>query len=342
MGSANSSVGDWRKQLRTNERRTKMVIAMFVAIYLAIGILVDTVICSHHYQVSVNYALYGLLHLQVFPLATVSMGIIAAISLLVTYTMHDTLMLLGTDFKEVTANSNIPEEKQLFNIIDELKVAAGLRYRPKIYIIDADYMNAFASGYSEKSAMVAITRGLMTKLDRSELQAVMAHELSHIRHHDIKLTLTASVLSNLILIVIDILFRVFIYSSSGRNSDRKGTNILFIVILVLRFVLPIVTVLLSLYLSRSREYMADAGSVELLRDNQPLGRALLKITNDYEANAVYYQDEYKNTAHEDVRRAAYIFDPAVFGLKSIKSIASMFSTHPDIRDRLRAIGYKVS
>ena len=74
-----------------------------------------------------------------------------------------------------------------------MKVAAGLTYLPKVYIIEADYMNAFASGYSEKSAMLAITRGLLTKLDRDELTAVMAHEISHIRHMDIKLTLMASV-----------------------------------------------------------------------------------------------------------------------------------------------------
>ena len=122
-------------------------------------------------------------------------------------------MLLGTDYHEITPTTarNL-SDKQLYNIVEELKIAAGLQYMPKIYLIEADYMNAFASGYSEKSAMVAITRGLMAKLDRSELQAVMAHELSHIRHLDIKLTLMASVLANLMVMVLDIFFYHAIFS----------------------------------------------------------------------------------------------------------------------------------
>lgn len=87
-----------------------------------------------------------------------------------------------------------------------MKVAAGMRFMPKVYIIEANYMNAFASGFSDQSAMVAITRGLMNKLNRQELQAVMAHELSHIRHQDMKLTMMVAILSNLMLMVVDALF----------------------------------------------------------------------------------------------------------------------------------------
>jgi heat shock protein HtpX len=122
---------------------------------------------------------------------------IAGISLLVTYSMYDKLMLSGTQYHEITAKTaQNTAEQQLYNVVEEMKIAAGLRYMPRVFIIDANYMNAFASGYSEKSAMVAITRGLMEKLTRDEMQAVMAHELSHIRHMDIKLTLTASVLAS--------------------------------------------------------------------------------------------------------------------------------------------------
>ena len=197
-------------------------------------------------------------------------------------------------------------------------------------------MNAFASGYSEKSAFVAITRGLIEKLDRSELQAVMAHELSHIRHGDIKLTLMASVLSNILLIAVDLLFYNMIFS-----RDRKADDRLVFAIIILRYLLPITTVLLTLYLSRTREYMADAGSVELLRDNVPLARALLKIHQDTLANSESYGQEYSQTAHEDVRRAAYIYDPIQSGIEPVKSLANLFSTHPDIQQRLAALGVKV-
>lgn len=245
-------------------------------------------------------------------------------------------MLLGTEYREITPESaqNI-KEKQLYNAVEEMKIAAGLHYMPRVFVIEADYMNAFASGYSEKSAMIAITQGLLEKLNRSELQAVIAHELSHIRHLDIKLTLMASVLANIIVIVLDIFFYNALYSRRG--SDNNSRNGLAIIIVILRYLLPIINVLLLLYLSRSREYMADAGAVELLRDNQPLATALLKIHNDYADNKDNYDQE---TKHENIRKEAYIFDPAQAGLSSMKSISDVFSTHPNIKDRLAAIGFK--
>jgi heat shock protein HtpX len=114
------------------------------------------------------------------------------------------------------------------------------------------------------------------------------------------------------------------------------------IIIALRYVLPIVTVLLTLYLSRTREYMADAGCVELMRDNQPLAKALMKIDQDHQTYTDTYAQAYGQTAHEDVRRAAYLYDPVKTGIEPIKSIASLFSTHPTIKDRLAALGIKNS
>jgi heat shock protein HtpX len=339
-----TSTGDWREQLRRNERRTKIVIALFIGLYLLIGILVDLFVLSEVYRQPLATAANQLFTLKTLPLATLIMAGIALLSLYITYHFHDKLIMLGTDYREITPETaHSLEEKQLYNVVEEMKVAAGLSYMPKVYIIQADYMNAFASGYSEKSAIVAITQGLMQKLDRYELQAVMAHELSHIRHHDIKLTLTASVLSNLMIIVLDILFRGVIYGSVGRSRrSGKGGHVLLAVILILRIVLPIITMLLILYLSRTREYMADAGSVELMRDNEPMARALLKIEGDYKAHSRDYQQKYQQQMHEEVRRAAYIFDPVSAGFNPDKSPTSVFSTHPAILDRLKALGFSRS
>src|SRR3990167_2899949 len=251
---------DWRKTLRQNQRKTHMVIALFFMIYTGIGLLVDmTLYASTYPRATLSQLFNALIHFQLFPIATLIMLIIAAISLWVSYAFYDKLMLLGTEYHEITPDTaQSPTEQQLYHVVEEMKVAAGLRYMPKVFIIQADYMNAFASGYSEKSAMVAITRGLMAKLNRDELQAVMAHELSHIRHLDIKLTLTASLLANMTLIVLDLLFQRAIFSS--RREDERSRNALLNIIMILRFILPIISVLLLLYLSRTREYMADAGS----------------------------------------------------------------------------------
>lgn len=330
-----ATTGDWRAQLKRNERKTAWVIIIFVAIYLFVGLIADTVILKSLYpRASMTDCLYALVTLKVPPYATLIMGVLAVVSLMITYAFYDRIMLLGTEYHEVTPETaeNL-QEKQLYNVVEEMKVAAGLQFMPKVFIIEANYMNAFASGYSEKSAMVAITRGLMEKLDRVELQAVMAHELSHIRHHDIKLTLMVAILSNILLIVIDILFYAVIF-----RRDREEDNRLVAVVMVLRYVLPILTVILALFLSRTREYMADSGCVELMRDNEPMARALLKISQDHEEHAEQYEQEYGNTPHEQVRHASYLFDPS--DIDPVKSLSNAFSTHPTIPKRLEAIGFK--
>lgn len=336
------SAANWRETLRANNRKTIFVIGMFFAIYIALGLLVDAFVVSQRFpQAPLSQIFYALITLQTFPLATTIMVSIAAISIFVTFSFHDQLMLMGTEYREITpATAQNTAETQLYNVIEEMKIAAGLHYMPKVYIIEADYMNAFASGYSEKSAMVAITRGLMQKLNRTELQAVMAHELSHIRHMDIKLTLMASVLANLMLMVIDMLFYSVIFSDRSSSDENKSRNQLAVIIMIVRYVLPVINILLLLYLSRTREFMADAGSVELLRDNTPLATALLKISNDHAENQTKYSDEYQRTPHENVRREAYIFDPIQAGIEPMSSIADAFSTHPNLADRLAAIGFK--
>ena len=336
------SAADWRAVLNTNKRRTRAVMISFVLIYVALGLLMDLYWNSRLYpQAPLPAILNALLTFKIVPYATFITTGIAIISLWVTFAFHDSLMLLGTEYTEVTPAETDLKLKQLYNVVEEMKVAAGLSFIPKIYVIDADYMNAFASGYSEKSAMVAITRGLLEKLDRAELTAVMAHELSHIRHGDIKLTLMASVLANLMVIMVDVLFFSVLFSGGDRRDSNRegGNNALMIAIVILRYLLPLVTVLLMLYLSRRREYMADAGCVELMRDNEPLGRALLKIQSDHEANHDVYNAAYQATPHEAVRREAYIFDPILAGIEAQGSLSDAFSTHPGIADRLKALGF---
>ncbi|MGC1182432.1 zinc metalloprotease HtpX [Legionella sp.] len=328
--------GNWREQIKKNQRKTRMVIALFIIVYFAVGFFADIfVLQTMHPQSTLQQDVYALVNLRVIPYATLLMVGLAVVSLLITYSLYDRIMLLGTEYHEITPQTvqNV-QEQQLYNVVEEMTVAAGLSYVPKVFIIEADYMNAFASGYSEKSAMVAITRGLINKLDRAELQAVMAHELSHIRHYDIKLTLTVAVLSNILLIVVDVLF----YSVLFRRDNRRDDNRLLMVIMILRYVLPLLTVLLTLFLSRTREYMADAGCVELMRNNEPLARALVKINADHAQHAEYYSAEYGNTPHEQVRRASYLFDSS--DIDPVKSLSSAFDTHPSIKQRLNALGFR--
>lgn len=332
-----ASTANWRASLRRNSRRTFFVIALFLAIYIALGLLIDLYLYSGNYpNAPLSTVFKAIVTFKLTPYVTMITAAVAVVSLWIAFTFHDKLILLGSKHKELKADAPKTEkEQQLYNVVEEMKVAAGLHFMPRVFVIDAEYMNAFASGYSEKSALVAITRGLMDKLNRDELQAVMAHELSHIRHMDIKLTLMASVLANIMLILIDIMFYGVLF---GRDR-REGGGWLVLIIWALRILLPLVTVLLMLFLSRTREYMADAGCVELMRNNEPLAKALLKIEGDHKQNKEAYQAAYKGTAHESVRREAYIFDPLKAGIESKSSISDFFSTHPSIKKRLAAIGF---
>lgn len=335
LADYHQTTSDWRGQLKKNEHKTRWIIATFIAIYVMIGLIVDVYILQSTYPgAPFTQYLYALVTFKAPPYATLIMLVIATVSLWLTFILYDKLMLLGTDSREITPETakNI-QEKQLFHVVDEMRVASGLGFMPKVYLIEANYMNAFASGFSEKSAMLAITRGLLEKLDRAELQAVMAHELSHIRHHDIKVTLMVAILSNILLIVVDLLFYSFVF-----GKDRKEDNRLLMVIMILRYVLPLITVVLALFLSRTREYMADSGAVELTRDNEPLARALIKISEDHEHNASLYAQEYGQTAHEEVRNASYIYNPSM--IDPVKSLSQIFSTHPSLSSRLKALGYK--
>jgi heat shock protein HtpX len=330
---------DFRKQLRINQHKTIIVIALFIFIYAFIGFLLDLYFNSTLNQMGLGNAFLALIHFQIIPKATIIMALVAVIAVFITFALHDRIILFGTTYREINSKTARKlEEKQLYNVVSEMRIAAGLRYMPKVYLIEAEYMNAFASGYSEKSALIAITSGLLYKLERDELQAVIAHEMSHIHHNDIKLTLVASVLSNIMLMAIDILFYNALFSGR-RRRDEEGANKLLFIIILLRYLLPIITLILLLYLSRTREFMADAGAVELTRNNSPLGRALLKISGDHAQNRDSYTRSYRQTAHEEVRQASYIFDPTQANISFTQSFATLFSTHPPLKERLKAIGF---
>jgi len=324
---------DWREQIRRNSRRTRFVISLFILIYLSLGLFIDLFTQMYLTTQPPLAILKDLISFRIFPLVTLAMAIFASIAILITFSRYDKIILLGTDAHAVDNNNAPSSQEKLFeNVVEEMKVAAGLRYKPKLFVINAPYMNAFASGYSERSALIAVTQGLLDKLDRQQLQAVVAHELSHIRHQDIKLTLTASVLTNCMLIVFDQLFRGAIY-------HRRGNNPVSFILLVIRWLLPLVTLVLLLFLSRSREFMADAGAVKLMRDNSPLAHALIKIDNDFKQHQKDYHQTLQRTPHENLRRAAYLYSGNTTNAPVKDLFSRLFSTHPRLYDRLKAIGF---
>jgi len=341
---------NWREVVRKNTRKTYFVIATFLVVFFLLGIFVDT-IWRYSEFANAYYSQYGrelpiskvfmsLATFQIPPYATMIISAATVVWIFITFSMYDKIMLSGTQYQEVTADNQDALARRVYNVVEEMKVAAGMRYMPKVFLIEANYMNAFASGYSEKSAMVAISTKLANALTRDELQAVMAHELTHIRNQDIKLNLFTMVLSNMMLIIMDMLFYSVLFSgNSGNRGNNRNNNAaaFFIIIMILRYVLQIFTIFMMLFLSRTREYMADAGAVELMRTNAPMANALMKIANDSQSPEA--QQSYKHNKNENLRRASYIFDPLSAGING-GDMSDLFSTHPSIEKRLASMGVK--
>ena len=220
------------------------------------------------------------------------------------------------------------EERQLDNIVDELCLAANLP-KPKLYVIDDTALNAFATGRDPEHASVAVTAGLMAKLDREEMSGVIAHELSHVRNFDIRYGLLVAALVGSLALLSDLVMRWAVWGGGRRRSnDREGGNAIQVIFIVLTIILailaPIAARLVQLAVSRQREYLADASGVELTRNPAGLERALAKLAGDTEVLEVAT----KATAH------LYVVNP----VKRFESRAAGFmATHPPLVDRINRL-----
>src|SRR5438445_11793803 len=215
------------------------------------------------------------------------------------------------------------QEPQFHHVIEELAIGAGIP-KPKVYVIEDSAPNAFATGRDPKHSSVAVTRGLLTKLDRNELQGVLAHELSHVRNFDIRVMLIVAVLLGMVALISDWIFRSMFWGGRGRDRDRGGNPILLVVAIVLAILTPIIAQLIQLAVSRRREYLADASGALLTRYPAGLASALRKIAADKEALEVAN----KATA------PLYIANP----LKDApRFLDGLFDTHPPIEERIKRL-----
>ena len=216
----------------------------------------------------------------------------------------------------------------LYNVVEEMAIAAGVP-RPLIFVVPASAMNAFATGRDPENSVIAVTEGLLDRLDRDELQGVVAHEISHIRNYDIRLMMMVATFAGMVVILSEILWymsRVLFHAGlSGRGNRRGGGTPLLVlaaVAAVISLVAPIVALLIQFAISRRREYLADASAVELTRYPEGLARALEKIASG--CRGMKYAS--KAAAH------LYIQNPFVRA-----NVSSLLATHPPIQERIRRI-----
>lgn len=319
---------DFRETIAKNKMMTKVVVMCYIFIMLIVGVLADTALRASA-EMGLLDNMLTFITFERTPYITMLIMGATIIGIFIIKNFGHKLMMVGINAREIKefgegANNDDDKmnETRLYNIIQELSIAATLGYTPKLYILETDEMNAFAAGWNDKNALVGITRGLLNNLSREEVKAVMAHEIGHVINGDSRLTLYVGILANVILTITNV-FGSWLFIALNR-SDNSAARSAGLILMLMNIILPFVTSILYLFLSRKREYMADATSAYLMGHSEPMISALRKI----ESGHINAPDKEKGIKIGDsYRSAAYIY----------KSGDSIFSTHPSIENRIKEL-----
>lgn len=264
---------------------------------------------------------YICMALDLGPVSIVIALIVSITSAWSTYYFSDQIILKTCKARPASKQ----EYLQLVNILDSLVVASGLSVTPKLYVVEDNQPNAFATGRNPENSVICVTTGLLNKLEYYELEGVVAHELAHIKNYDIRLSAVVTVMVGFVVILSDIFSRFIFYrrSRSSNDKDNNASSLLMLIGLLFLVLSPIFSKLMQLAISRKREFLADATSVEFTRNPDGLISALKKISGD--------SSELKTATNATSHM--YIVNP----LKDKKKSSSLWSTHPSVEDRIDAL-----
>jgi len=297
------------EEIRRNRRASWLLAGIVVALLAALGYAIGAATLGGH---SGGIGLLG-----VFGVAAIAWSVIG-------YYAGDRMVLAVSGATLVTHD----DEPRLFNVVEEMTIAAGLPRVPEVYVLDEAAPNALATGRDPQHAAIAVTRGLMDRLNREELQGVIAHEMSHIRNYDIRFETLVGILVGMIALIADFFLRWSFWGGMGRRrgggtgGDQAGA-VFAVVAIVLAIVAPLAAYAVQFAVSRRREYLADASAVELTRNPLGLARALHKIA----ADPSKLRHANRATAH------LYIENP----LKKTKAVTGVFDTHPPVQERIAVL-----
>jgi len=288
-------------QISANKRNSVILITFFLILIVFLG--------------------YALGIMWGSPISGVSIAvIIAMVFTLISYYSGDKAILSMSHAKPASRQ----KYPHLVNSVEGLAIAAGIP-TPKIFVIEDSAINAFATGRSPEHAAVTVTTGCLTRLNRVELEGVIAHELSHIKNYDIRMMLLTVMLVGIVVLLSDLLLRSFIFGGGRRDNKGSGGAILIVVGLILAILSPIFAQMIKLAVSRKREFLADASGALISRHPAGLASALKKIRDDKEP---LVEAANKATAH------LFISNP----LRRMKGrVNKMFATHPDINERIKRL-----
>lgn len=293
-----------------NIKKNKIESGVIIAIFIVVITLIVYYICHA---------------LELGPISIVIALIFSIASAFVSYYYSDKIVLSLNKARPATKE----EDLKIVNILDALMISSGLNTKPRLYVVDDPQPNAFATGRNPENAVICVTTGLLEKLDYYELEGVIAHELSHIRNYDIRLSCIVSVMVGFIVMLSDMFARMLFWGGArDRDSDSKGNGILMLIGLIFLILSPIFGSLMQLALSRKREFLADSTAVEITRNPDGLISALEKLENDPN------QLQTANSATANM----YIVNPFRKNTKEgKKKTTSIWSTHPSTADRIEAL-----
>ncbi|VVB79798.1 Protease HtpX [uncultured archaeon] len=289
---------DFRDQISKNKLKSFVLVFLIFIVFLIFG-----------YVISMAFE-PGLFLIIMILSVIVSIGYI-----LLTYYKSDKIAIASSGAKPASRE----KYREFYNLVEGLTIASGLPM-PQLFIIESNEINAFASGRNPGKAVVAVTTGALEKLDKRELEGVLAHELGHVGNYDIRFMTLVAVMVGMIAIISEIFLRSLWFS--GGDSDNKGNVIFLIIGIVLAILAPIVVQIVQLSISRKREYSADATAVKFTRNPQGLIGALKKIKKDYEGI-----EGGKKIRVTKSMAPLYFANP----------FREIFSTHPDINKRISVL-----
>ncbi len=293
-------------RIAANKRRTFFLFLLYAILFLGIGYFIG-------------------IYLGEPVLGIILAVIIFVVLFLISFYQGQSVVTSMAGAKEVTKQ----QEPFLHNTVEALSIAAG-KPVPKVYIIETDVPNAFAAGRNPENAVIGVTRGLMKRLNRQELEGVIAHEMAHINNYDVLLATVAIVLAGTIVFVSVIARNMVFYGGLGRGGGRKsgqGQLIAIAVLIALAILAPIFAQLLKFAISRQREYLADATAADFTGYPEGLASALEKITNQ----------QVKNSPIENsALNGLYIVNPAL-GARQQNRSSALFSTHPPAAERVKRL-----
>lgn len=304
--------------IRKNKRQSVLLVLVMFALVTALGAAVALLIAT------------GADVSSLVPSAVVGAAaafVVAVLATVYSWYSGSSAILRMSGAREISRQ----EDPELFNVVDEMRIAAGLPM-PRVYLIEETALNAFATGRDPSHAAVAITTALRARLNREQLQAVIAHEVAHIRHYDIRFALLMATLVGLIVFSADAFRRAIWHAprSSRRSGKGGGAGLLvmLLIVLLLSIVAPLLAKMIQMAYSRQREYLADAGAVELTRNPQALADALAALANDPEPAL---ERANRGTAH------LFIVNPLKAMRDSRQQLNSVFASHPPTKLRIQRV-----